>query len=142
VRAGAIIPQQPLVQHTGEMPNGPLELRVYPGPDCAGSLYLDDGRTFAYTRGEYRRISYTCQVTKDSVRVKIAGPEGTFPPWWHSVQLEVFGAERAPREVLIGRTVVKDWKHDAAARKLVITLAETGTAVEVQVNYANPAGGS
>ncbi len=142
VRAGAILPQQPVVQHTGETPNGPLELRVYPGPDCAGSLYLDDGRTFAYTRGEYRRISYTCQVTTDSVRLKIAGPEGTFPPWWQSVQIEVFGAERAPREVLIGRTVVRDWRHDAAARKLVITLAETGTAVEVRVNYANPAGGS
>ncbi len=44
VRAGAIVPMQPLVQHTGEKPNGPLELRVYlpastPGNDCRGTLY-------------------------------------------------------------------------------------------------------
>lgn len=135
VRAGAIIPQQPVIQHTGETPNGPLELRVYPGPGCAGSLYQDDGRTYAYTRGEYRRISYTCQMTADSVRVKISGPEGSFPPWWRSVQIEVFGAERAPREVLMGRTAVKDWKHDPTAHKVVFTVPETGTAVEVQVNY-------
>ncbi|MGH8630638.1 MAG: DUF5110 domain-containing protein, partial [Burkholderiales bacterium] len=135
VRAGAIIPQQPVVQHTGETPSGPLELRVYPGPACSGSLYQDDGHTFAYRRGEFRRISYTCQTTADSVRVKISGPEGSFTPWWRSVQIEVYGAERAPREVLIGRTPVKDWKHDAAARRVVFTVPETGTAVEVQVNY-------
>jgi len=29
VRAGAIVPMQPVVQYTGEKPNGPLELRVY-----------------------------------------------------------------------------------------------------------------
>jgi len=135
VRAGAILPQQPVVQHTGETPNGPLELRVYPGPDCAGSLYQDDGRTFAYTRGEYRRISYTCQVAADWVRVKISGPEGSFPPWWRSLQIEVYGAARAPREVLIGRTALKDWKYEAAAHKVVLNVSETGAAVEVQVNY-------
>ncbi len=135
VRAGAILPQQPLVQHTGETPSGPLELRVYPGPDCAGSLYQDDGRTFAYARGDYRRISYTCQVAADWVRVKISGPEGSFPPWWQNVRIEVFGAERAPREVVVGRTIMKDWKYDPAARKVVFTLLETGTAVEFQVNY-------
>src|SRR5262249_48614184 len=51
VRAGAIVPMQPVIQHTGEKPNGPLELRVYlPSPDtaasCSGSLYQDDGHTF------------------------------------------------------------------------------------------------
>jgi alpha-glucosidase len=135
VRAGAIIPQQPVVQHTGETPNGPLELRVYPGPDCSGSLYQDDGHSFAYTRGEYRRVQFTCRATENSVRVNISAPEGTCTPWWRSVQIEVYGAERAPREVLIGRTAVKDWKHDAAGRKVVLTLSESGTAVEIQVNY-------
>src|SRR2546427_9937796 len=34
VRAGAILPMQPVVQYTGETPDGPLQLRVYPGNDC------------------------------------------------------------------------------------------------------------
>lgn len=135
VRAGAIIPQQPVIQHTGETPNGPLELRVYPGPDCSGSLYQDDGRTFAYTRGEYRRVQFTCRAAENSVRLNISGPEGSFAAWWRSVQIEVYGAERAPRELLIGRTPIKDWKHDAAARKVVLTVPESGTALEIQVNY-------
>ena len=31
VRGGSILPLQPLVQSTDQTPNGPLELRVYPG---------------------------------------------------------------------------------------------------------------
>ena len=38
VRGGSILPLQPLVQNTDETPVGPLELRVYPGSDCSGSL--------------------------------------------------------------------------------------------------------
>src|SRR5262249_16180488 len=60
VRAGAIVPMQPVIQHTGEKPNGPLELRVYlpsaqGSASCGGTLYQDDGHTFGYQRGEYLR---------------------------------------------------------------------------------------
>ncbi len=47
VRAGSIIPQQPVVQNTDETPRGPLVLHVYPGPQCQGGLYADDGNTLA-----------------------------------------------------------------------------------------------
>ena len=47
VRAGAIVPEQPLVQSTDEKPEGPLTLRVYPptapGADCEGSLIWTTG---------------------------------------------------------------------------------------------------
>src|SRR5262249_7257564 len=48
VRAGAVIPEQPVVQNSGEVPQGPLQVSVYPGPNCSGSLYQDDGNTLAY----------------------------------------------------------------------------------------------
>ena len=53
VRAGSIIPSQPLVQSTKETPDGPLTLDIYPGPDCQGSVYLDDGISLAYRRGGF-----------------------------------------------------------------------------------------
>ena len=53
VRGGSILPLQPLVQSTDETPSGPLELRVYPGQQCRGSVYLDDGHTFRYQQGEF-----------------------------------------------------------------------------------------
>jgi len=74
VRAGTIVPMQPLVQYTDEKPNGPLELHVYlptsaPGNDCRGTLYQDDGHTFAYQKGEILRVNYSCQVSSGSVTV-------------------------------------------------------------------------
>jgi alpha-glucosidase len=91
VRGGAIIPEQPLVQTTMEKPNGPLELRVYPGPNCSGSIYADDGTTFAYKQGAYFRQNFTCEVTPSGVTVNLAAPEGTFTPWWTQVRAVVYG---------------------------------------------------
>ncbi len=62
VRGGSILPMQPLIQSTDETPNGPLELRVYPGQPCAGSLYLDDGHTLGYQHGEFLRQTFTLSV--------------------------------------------------------------------------------
>ncbi|MGA2190025.1 MAG: TIM-barrel domain-containing protein, partial [Steroidobacteraceae bacterium] len=45
-RGGSIVPLQPLVQSTAERPAGALELRVYPGAHCGGTLYLDGGDGF------------------------------------------------------------------------------------------------
>ena len=69
VRGGSILPLQPLIQSTDETPNGPLELRVYPGQQCSGSLYLDDGHTLRYQHGEFLRQAFTCQADGESVRV-------------------------------------------------------------------------
>ncbi len=108
VRAGAILPEQPIIQYTDEAPAGPLELRVYPGSDCRGSLYSDDGRTYAYTRGEYLRVSYSCQPTVDSLAIIISGQQGSYKPWWKQVRLEVFGMEKAPKEVRAGDRGLSD----------------------------------
>jgi alpha-glucosidase len=43
VRAGAVIPVQPVVQHTGEMVSAPLTLLVVPGADGTSSYYEDAG---------------------------------------------------------------------------------------------------
>jgi alpha-glucosidase len=95
VRGGAIIPHQPLVQSTSETPQGPLQLAVYPGPDCSGSLYADDGHTFDYQRGHYFRQSFTCDATPQGVTVKLAPPQGDFTPWWTQLRITVYG-QREP----------------------------------------------
>ncbi len=56
VRAGAVIPLDPVRQYTDEPVDGPLTLVVYPGADGSGSVYEDDGLTFGYQRGEWTRI--------------------------------------------------------------------------------------
>jgi alpha-glucosidase len=90
VREGSIIPVQPLVQSTDEKPQGPLTLRVYPGKDCHGSVYLDDGKTLAYTRGEFLRIEFSCSVTASGVELHVGERKGNYLPWWKTLHLEVY----------------------------------------------------
>jgi len=52
VRAGAIIPLDPVRQFTSEQVNGPTTLKVYPGADGIFTLYDDDGQSLNYERGE------------------------------------------------------------------------------------------
>ena len=54
VRAGAIIPFDPIRQHTGEVVDAPTTLRVYTGADGDFTLYEDDGVSLGYLRGEGR----------------------------------------------------------------------------------------
>jgi alpha-glucosidase len=91
VRGGAILPHEPLIQTTAEKPQGPLELRVYPGPDCSGSVYTDDGHTFDYKQGHYFRQSFTCEATAQGVTVKLGKAEGDYTPWWTQVHVTVYG---------------------------------------------------
>lgn len=105
VRAGAIIPHAPIVQSTMQKPDGPLELRVYPGPDCHGSIYTDDGTSFAYKTGAYFRQSFTCEATPSGVTVKLSAPEGTFTPWWTQLRVTAYGPNGAvSRDVRFSRS--------------------------------------
>ena len=93
VRGGSIIPLAPLTQSTEESLHGDLVLRVYPGEDCNGSLYQDDGRSFAYREGHFLRMSFHCEEDTDgSIKVHIGRHEGDFPAWWRAIRLEVFGS--------------------------------------------------
>src|ERR1700722_18214073 len=91
VREGSILPTQPLVQSTEETPVGALTLRVYPGRECHGSLYVDDGKTLAYKRGESMRMSFSCAKMSNGVSVHIGKHEGSYQPWWKEIRIELYG---------------------------------------------------
>ena len=98
VRAGAIVPEQPLVQSTDEKPDGPLTLRVYPptgtGKECSGSLYLDDGISYNFKQGDFLRMGFTCRLTQNGIIVEVAAHEGSFTAWWKLLSVEIYGAAK------------------------------------------------
>lgn len=91
VRGGAVIPMEPLVQSTMQKPDGPLELRVYPGPDCHGALYDDDGLSLDYKKGKYLRVSYTCEQHGNGLTLRVGAQSGSYPAWWKSIKVTVYG---------------------------------------------------
>jgi alpha-glucosidase len=92
VRAGSILPSQPLVQSTAQTPDGPLGLDVYLGPGCHGAIYFDDGHSMAFRSGQFLRQQVRCsRDTSGGLRVEFQPREGDFHPWWRSIALTVHG---------------------------------------------------
>jgi len=124
VRAGSIVPRQPLVQNTGETPKGPLELRVYPGPDCKGSLYQDDGHSLNYEKGEFLRVNYSCQIGANAIKIVSAVEKDGYKPWWNAAEITIFGMAKAPKEVRVGDATIHEWRYDVAQHAIVFTVPE------------------
>ncbi|HXB19922.1 MAG TPA: glycoside hydrolase family 31 protein [Candidatus Solibacter sp.] len=134
VRAGAIIPHQPVIQHTQETPQGPLELRVFPGPNCFGSMYLDDGHTFNHQRGEFLREGFTCAQAGHSLTVQTGAAQGSYKPWFREVQFTVYGIASAPLKVIIDGAPVQNFHYDHA-QGVVTAVAPhrlSGSKIEIQ----------
>ncbi len=135
VRSGAIIPMQPVVQSTNEQPNGPLELRVYMGYDCHGTLYQDDGHTFAYQKGNFLRVNFTCEVTTHDLTITSIIEKNAFKPWWNSTKLEIYGAGAEPKEIRIGNQAIQEWRFDAHAHCITLTVPDALKNWNVQVIF-------
>jgi alpha-glucosidase len=135
VRGGAIIPHAPLVQSTSETPKGPLDLRVYPGPDCHGSLYLDDGATFAYKTGELLRLAFSCTESPGALTVDLAPAEGTFAPWFSSVALAVHGAPGKPKAVTVAGKPARDFAWDATKKIVTVSAPYAAGGQRVTLSY-------
>jgi alpha-glucosidase len=104
VRAGTILPRQPLVQSTAERPRGALMLDVYPGAECRGELYADDGHSLGYTRGDYLRQTIRCTQTAEGISIDFEAREGRYAPWWSAIAVTVHGWDGAAK-VRQGRRV-------------------------------------
>jgi len=90
VRAGTILPRQAVVQSTMEMPKGPLELDVYPGENCSGELYFDDG---VHVNGPNLRQLIKCTVADKGVALQFGPRLGKYRPWWKQIAVTVHGAQ-------------------------------------------------
>jgi alpha-glucosidase len=135
VRGGAIIPHAPLVQSTSETPNGPLELRVYPGPDCKGALYLDDGVSFDYRAGAFLRLPLSCQEASDAVTVTAGPAAGTFTPWFSTVAYAIHGAKGKPKQVAVGGQPVRTFSYDAAKKVVTVSAPWDRAGQTVTISY-------
>jgi alpha-glucosidase len=134
VRDGSIIPIQPLIQNTDETPKGPLELHVYPGPQCSGSIYLDDGHTFRYQKGEYLRQSFTCESNANAVRLTFHAREGSYVPWWKFFEVVIYDWPSAHAEAKFSSsTYPLKTTYDPKQHALHMTLADVSAEAELTV---------
>jgi alpha-glucosidase len=134
VRGGSILPLQPLIQSTDETPSGPLELRVYPGQQCAGSIYLDDGHTFRYQHGDFLRQAFTCQSDGGGVRVNFGARQGSYAPWWKTVEVVIYDWPSAAANAKLsnGGAPLKTF-YDATAHALHVLIPDVAGQAELRI---------
>jgi alpha-glucosidase len=103
-------------------------LHVYPGQDCRGDLFWDDGVS---VKGATLRQSVRCTLGKDGLMLKFYKREGSFKPWWKQIAVTVHGwggnaLVRGPRTV--------DAEHDEAGRTLRFVLPDQHRAAEYVIS--------
>jgi alpha-glucosidase len=116
---------------------------VYPpaqaGQDCGGSLYLDDGASYAFKNGDSLRVAFSCHATAQGLTVTVDPHRGSFAPWWKLLSIEVYGASRPaagasaaidgakPAPVMPG--------YDPEHHRITAILPDDGKGLELQVAY-------
>jgi alpha-glucosidase len=125
VRAGAILPVAPLVQSTNEIPQGPLTLRVYSGDECAGHVYLDDGKTYAYKTGASLQMDFRCEVNANGLRIRLGEHKGSYPAWWRDIHIEIYGWSPGQRRARLNGSNIEA-TMDLSPGKVSLTIPDDG----------------
>jgi alpha-glucosidase/alpha-D-xyloside xylohydrolase len=71
VRAGSILPLDPVRQYVSQSSSEPTTIRVYPGADGRFILYDDDGQSLQYLKGSAMWIAFTWNDTERSLRITL-----------------------------------------------------------------------
>jgi alpha-glucosidase/alpha-D-xyloside xylohydrolase len=115
VRAGAIVPLDPVRQYTAESVTEPTTLRVHPGADGAFTLYDDDGHSLGYRDGaalsDPKTVWLRCRWD-DATRRLTLEPDARMKKWPGGVRVfsvEIAGSDAKPKRVEFrGEKVVVD----------------------------------
>ncbi len=116
VRAGASVPTQGVVQHTGEMAKMPLNFVVALGANGSGNVYQDAGDGYAYRKGASRVLKL--ELAGDTLRINV--PKGAV--YQRLGAVEFLGLDAAPQSVRIDGRATRDFAFDAASRRLRVSL--------------------
>jgi alpha-glucosidase/alpha-D-xyloside xylohydrolase len=102
VRAGAIIPLDPVRQFTAQAVTAPTNLRVHPGADGAFTLYDDDGQSLGYRDGVDAKTVWIRVRWDDSARRLTLEPDKRMMKWPGGVRVftvEIAGQDAQPKQV-------------------------------------------
>ena len=103
VRAGTILPLAPVREHVEQTVAEPMTVVVYPGADGAYSLYEDDGRSFAYRKGEFMRIDMAWRDQSRQLSMRLAGGSRMLAPATRPMRVRAAGSQAVKDVVFSGK---------------------------------------
>jgi alpha-glucosidase/alpha-D-xyloside xylohydrolase len=107
VRAGAIVPTGPVVQHTGEIgETTPLDITVYPGADGAFEYFDDDGSSFDYRNGAWLGLTMRWDDAAERLSIELTPGSRLEAP--RSLHIRLAGSEQRTTVEFRGQPLVVD----------------------------------
>lgn len=117
VRAGAVIPNHPVRQHTGELVTE-ATLRIYYGEGADSEWYEDAGEGYGYAVGEYKLRRFRT-VSKDGFRLSQT-QEGQYATNYKHLRLLFFGLPKSIQQVKVdGQELAFQWLSESVVEVLV-----------------------
>ncbi|HET8554608.1 MAG TPA: TIM-barrel domain-containing protein [Rhodanobacteraceae bacterium] len=96
IRAGAIIPTQPVMDYIGQHPVTTVSVDVFPSATATHFDYYDDaGDTYAYAHGAYYLQRLQTQHKGGEVCFHVAAPQGDYRPALRDYLVKVHGVAAA-----------------------------------------------
>ncbi len=113
IRAGAIIPVQPVMDHVGQYPVKTVMVQVFPSKLATHfNYYDDDGETYAYEQGAYFLQRMSVRRNGAQVEFALAAPQGSFRPPLRDYLVAIHGGT-AKRVRVNGRPIRRAASLDA-----------------------------
>lgn len=101
VKAGSVIPEYPVMQHTNEFEIEELTFQIYYSNYEVNSFYFEDhGDTFAYEQDIYLEKKFIVNGDKKSMTIK-QSVEGLFTPRYETYDLKLIGLPFKPSKVIV-----------------------------------------
>jgi alpha-glucosidase (family GH31 glycosyl hydrolase) len=105
VRAGAVLPMDPVRQYTAEKVAGPMTLRIYPGADGKSTLYVDDGETFDYRKGKSTHVEIEWSDSQRQLHLRLRDGSELLPQAKKHIQARVVGEAAHKDFIFDGRPI-------------------------------------
>jgi alpha-glucosidase (family GH31 glycosyl hydrolase) len=135
VKAGSIIPTQPVMNYVGEKPVDVITLDVYLGAATEFELYEDDGKSLAYQQGDFATTKITSQREGKGYVITMNKPAGKFTPPAHDWVINLHVSEKPAGITENGKNITTPWHYDAAKQVVYIkTSGNNSNDVVIKVN--------
>lgn len=105
VRAGAVVPMDPVRQYSAEPVSEPTTLVVYPGADGQSAWYEDDGISFDYRRGDAMRMIMTWRDASRRLSLRLAPGYRLRPTRSRRINIRVAGSSTIKTIESTGRPI-------------------------------------
>jgi len=120
VRAGAVVPSQPLMQYALEKPIEQMSLDVYfAEEEIVSHLYEDAGEGYDYQQGQHKQKNFAVAGSKNSLQISQEF-KGSYQPEYPTYLLRVHGLPFQAKEVVIdGKS--QSWQTEGKVLSLVVS---------------------